>query len=182
VQGGKVVPRGLGAADQPVAAILAQQHLGAAQLAVVVVAHGRAVGAGVVDIDQIPDVDPRQHPVHGELVVVLAQAAHHVVFVVAGGVLLAQHRDVVVGAVHGRAHQVGGAGVQADVLLIDVLFVDGGGDQRAVGPGHEPAHLGKDGNVPHAGRDQDLLKLFADRSEERRVGKEFMYMLLQDYH
>ena len=72
-----------------------------------------------------------QHPVHRKFVVVLAQAAHHVVCVVAGGVLLAQHRNVVVGPVHGRAHQVGRAGVQTDVLLVDVLFVDGAVDTRA---------------------------------------------------
>ena len=66
-----------------------------------------------------------QHPVDGKLVVVLAQAADHIVLVVAGSVLLAQHGDVVVGAVHGRAHQVGGTGVHTDILLINVLFVDG---------------------------------------------------------
>ena len=48
-----------------------------------------------------------------------------------GASLLAHDGDVVIGAVHGRAHQVGGAGVHADVLLISVLFVDGLGDQRS---------------------------------------------------
>ena len=62
----------------------AEQDLGAAELAVVVVAHGGAVGTGVVDVDQVDDVDPGQHPVNGELVIVLAQAADHIVLVVAG--------------------------------------------------------------------------------------------------
>ena len=92
------------------------------------------MGTGVVDVDQVADVDSGQHPVNGELVVVLAQAADHIVLVVAGGVLLAQHGDVVVSAVHGGAHQVGSTGIQTDVLLVDVLFVDGGCHQRAVGP------------------------------------------------
>ena len=52
---------------------------------------------------------------------------------------LAQHGDVVVSAVHGRAHQVGCAGIQTDVFLIDVLLVDGRGHQRAVGTGGEAA-------------------------------------------
>ena len=142
-------------------AVLAQQHFGAAQLAVVVVAHGRAVGTGIVDVEHVPDVDLGQHPVDGKLVVVLAQAAHHVVHVVAGGVLLAQHGDVVVSAVHSRAHQVGRAGVQTDVLLVDVLFVDGSCHQCAVGAGGEAAHLGKDGHIAHAGGHEDLLKLLA---------------------
>ena len=75
---------GLGAADEAVRAVLAEQDLGAAELAVVVVAHGGALGTGVVDVDQVTDVDLGQHPVNGELVVVLAQAADHIVLVVAG--------------------------------------------------------------------------------------------------
>ena len=84
VQRCKVIAGGLGAADQPVRAVLTQQHLGAVQLAVVVVAHSGAVGTGIVDVEHVPDVDLGQHPVDGKLVVVLAQAAHHVVHVVAG--------------------------------------------------------------------------------------------------
>ena len=66
-----------------------------------------------------------------------------------------------VGPVHGRAHQVGGAGVQTDVFLINVLFVDGRCHQRAVGAGGEAAHLGKDGHIAHASGHEDLLKLLA---------------------
>ena len=47
-----------GAADEAVRTVLAEQDLGAAELAVVVVAHGGAVGTGVVDVDQVTDVDP----------------------------------------------------------------------------------------------------------------------------
>ena len=47
------------------------------------------MGAGVMDHQQVPHIDPGQHPVHGELVVVLAQAAGDVVLVVTGQVLLA---------------------------------------------------------------------------------------------
>ena len=140
-------------------AVLAEQDLGAAELAVVVVAHGGAVGTGVVDVDQVTDVDLGQHPVNGELVVVLAQAADHIVLVVAGGVLLAQHGDVVVSAVHGGAHQVGSAGIQTDVLLVDVLFVDGSCHQRTVGAGGKAAHLGEDGHIAHPCGHKDLLKL-----------------------
>ena len=142
-------------------AVLAQQHLGAVQLAVVVVAHSRAVGTSIMDVKDIPDVDLGQHPVNGKLVVILAQPAHHVVLVVAGLVLLAQHSDVVVSAVHGGAHQVCGASVQTNVLLINVLFVDDGGHQCTVGAGGKAAHLAEDGHIAHTGRHKDLLKLFA---------------------
>ena len=59
---------------------------------------------GVVDVDDIADFDFRQHTVDSKLVVVLAQAAGDVVLVVTGGILLAKHCNVMVGAVHGRAH------------------------------------------------------------------------------
>src|SRR5699024_7783427 len=72
IEGGEVVRRGLGAADELVRAALHQQHLGAAQFAVVVVAHGEAVGAGVVDDHHVADLDLGQGAVHSELVVVLA--------------------------------------------------------------------------------------------------------------
>mgnify|MGYP000638807370 CR=1 FL=1 len=84
----KVVLRRLGAADELVGAVLLQQDLGTAQFAVVVVAHREAVCAGVMDVDNVADVDFRQHTVNGELVIVLTQTAGDVVLVVAGGVLL----------------------------------------------------------------------------------------------
>ena len=142
-------------------AVLAQQHLCAAQLAVVVVAHGRTVCTGIMDIDDIANVDLGQHTVDGKLVVVLTQTAHHIIHMVAGLVFLAQHSDVMVCAIHGGTHQVGSAGVQTDVLLIDMLFVDGRCHQSTVGAGGKAAHLGKDGHITHAGRHQDLLKLSA---------------------
>ena len=51
--GGKVILRGLGPADEPDAAVRLEEQLGGAQLAVVVVAHGKAVGASVVDDQQV---------------------------------------------------------------------------------------------------------------------------------
>ena len=81
---------------------------------------------------------------------------------VQNGVLLAQNGDVMVSAVHGGAHQVGCTGVQTDVLAVDVLLVQDGGDQMAVGSQHEAAQLGEDGDVIHALGGQNLLVLLAD--------------------
>ena len=55
--------------------------------------------------------------------------------------------DVVVRAVHGGAHQVGGAGVHADIVLVDFLFMHRVGHQPAVGPGHIAAQLRLDGDM-----------------------------------
>ena len=46
------------------------------------------MGAGVVDDQQIPPLQRREHPVHGEFVAVLAQGPGDIVLVIAGGVLL----------------------------------------------------------------------------------------------
>ena len=94
------------------------------------------MGAGVVDDQQIAHVDLGQHPVHRKFVVVLAQGPGNVVLVVAGGVLLTHDGDVVVGPIHGGPHQVGCAGVHPDVLLVDVLLMDGLRHQAAVRPKH----------------------------------------------
>ena len=124
IKGGEIVRGSFGTADQLEAAIFPQQHFGAAKLAVVVVAHGMAVGAGVMDHQDITDIDGGQAPLDGELIVILAQTAGHIIDMVQNGVLLAQDGDMVVSTVHGRTHQVGSAGIQTDVLLVDVLLLE----------------------------------------------------------
>ena len=103
-----------------------------------------------MDIQQVAHLDVRQTAIDGEFIVVFAQAAHHIVHVVAGRVFLSQHGDVVIRAVHGRAHQVAGACVHADIFLIRVFFVAGGRHQRAVRSEHKAPQLGEDGHVAHA--------------------------------
>ena len=65
-----------------------------------------------------------QRAVLGKLVAVFAEAAHHVVGGECGFVFAAQHVDAMVGAVELRAHEVGGAGVHAQVAAIGLLLVN----------------------------------------------------------
>ena len=163
VERGKVIARALGAADEVGRAIGAQQDLGGAQPSVVVVAHGVAMRAGVVDYKQVAHVDLRQLAVDGELIVVLAQVTRDVVGVrngrcdLVGATRLAHHRNVVVGTIHSGTNEVDGACVHADIVLVNLLLVDGLGDQAAVGAHHKAAHLGADGHIAHAGGDQNLV-------------------------
>ena len=119
--------------------------------------------AGIVDHEHIAHVDLRQLAVDGELIVVLAQVARDVIRVrdrrrgLVGATRLAHHRNVVVGAIHGRADQIDGACVHADIILVNLLFVDGLSDQAAVGTHHKAAHLGVDRHIAHAGGNQDLV-------------------------
>ena len=64
---------------------------------------------------------------------------------------------MVVSAVHGRADQVDGACIDTDIVLVNLLLVNGLGDQAAVGTHHKATHLGADGHIAHAGRNQDLV-------------------------
>ena len=119
--------------------------------------------AGVMNHEQVAHVDMRKLAVDGELVVVLAQIARDVVGVRDGrcglvvATRLAHHRNVVVGAIHGRTNQIDGACVHADIVLVDLLLVDGLGDQASVGAHHKATHLGADRHIAHAGGDQNLV-------------------------
>ena len=64
---------------------------------------------------------------------------------------------MVVGAIHGRANQIDGACIDTDIVLVDLLLMDGLGHQAAVGPHHKTTHLGADRHIAHAGGNQDLV-------------------------
>ena len=81
---------------------------------------------------------------------------------VAEGVFLADDDDMMVGAVHGGTHQVRHAGVEADVVLVGLFLMDGGGDEPAVGAGDGAAQLHGDGETVEARRDDDFLIGFMD--------------------
>ena len=111
----------------------------------------------VVDVQVVSHLNLREPAVDREFVIILAQGSGHIVNLVSGRILLAEHGDMVVSAVHGRAHQVRRAGVHADVLLVDVLLVDRLRDQAAVRSHHEPSHFGENAHVSHSMRHQDLI-------------------------
>ena len=140
-EGGEVVVERLGAADRLDGAVRAAQVFGAAELAIVLEAHRVAVGARVVEDEEVAALDFGQGPRDGELVVVLAERARHVVDVVAGAVLLAEDGDVVVGAVERRPHEVGHAGVHAHVVAVGVLEVQDARDEAPVRPCNDAAAL-----------------------------------------
>ena len=125
--------------------------------------------AGVVNEEVVSDVDLRQKPVHRELVVIFAQRARHIVHVVPERILLAEHRNMVIGAVHGRPHQVRSTRVYADIFLVDMLLMDRLGDQRTVRRQHETPHLAVDRDVIHPvclkDRVIDLPDTFSDHSD-----------------
>ena len=115
------------------------------------------MGASVVNEEQVTDVDLGQHTVARKLVGVLAEPAHHVVAPGCGLALVTHHGDVVVGAVDGRAHEVGGAGVDAQVVVVGDLLVDHTGHKAARRRQHPAAKLGSKGHVTHTRGNENLL-------------------------
>ena len=53
------------------------------------------------------------------------------------------------------------AGIHADIFLVDVLLVDGLGDQSAERCEHEPAHLRIDRDIAHSCRNENALELLS---------------------
>ena len=98
--------------------------------------------AGVMNHQQVTDLDFRQGAVDGELVVIFAQTADDVIDVVMRQAFLPADGDVVVRAVHRRAHEVRGAGIHADVVLVGVLLVNHARDKPAHVAGHPAAEFG----------------------------------------
>ncbi|MPN13229.1 hypothetical protein SDC9_160550 [bioreactor metagenome] len=129
--------------------------------------------ACVVKDHQVADLYLRQMTVDGKFIIVLAQGARYIVYGGEGRFPFARDGDVVIGAIHGRAHQVDSGGIQANVSLVRVFFVHGAGDEPAVGAGHIAAQLGLDGNsrgicIPKAPV-KVFLHAFTDQIDIRRL-------------
>ena len=73
------------------------------------------------------------------------------------GRLFAEYGDVVVGAVHGRTHQIDRAGIHTDIVLVNVFLMNGLGDECAVGSQHEAAHLRINRDLTESRGNQDFL-------------------------
>ena len=113
--------------------------------------------ACIVDEEQVALIDLRKHTVDRKLIVVLAEGTCDIVLMVAGLVLFSHNRDMVISAVHSRAHQVYRAGVDADVLLIGMLLMDRSCHESTVRGQHEASKLCEDRHVTHSCRNKNFL-------------------------
>ena len=112
----------------------------------------------IMNKEQITDIDFRQHPVDSKFVVILAQTAGNIIFMIAGRILLTHYGNVMIGPVHGWTHQISSTGIQSDILFIGMFNVDGFSNKRPIGSQHITAHLCKNFYVSHSCRHQDILK------------------------
>ena len=136
------------------------------ELCIVVESHRAAVRPRIVDDEDIADVDLRQSAVNGKFVVVLAERSRHIIDMIGGFVLLAEDSDVMIGTIDRGAHEVRHAGVEPDVLLVRVLFVEHGGDEPARIARDAACALRTDTDVAEPGGAHDLIvELFDARAD-----------------
>ena len=110
-----------------------------------------------MDVEVISHLNLRKLAVNGELVVVLAEGSGHIINLVVWCVLFSKNGNLMVSAIHGRAHQIYRAGVHTNVFLIGMFLVDGLGYKSTVRSHNEASHLGIDGNISKSCRNQNLF-------------------------
>ena len=120
------------------------------------------MGARVVDEQEVAHVRLREVAVTRELIVVLAETAHHAVSPGRRLALAAHDRHVMVRVVHGGSHEVGSAGVHAEIVPVRDLLMEHAREERSGGCQEPAPELGEDGHVSHARGNEHLLKGIAD--------------------
>ena len=116
---------------------------------------------GIMDNQQVPDINLRQHAVNRKFVIILTKGACDIVFVVAHAIVLTHDCDMVVSAVHRRTHQIHGTGIASYILLMGMLFMDGTRNQTSVRSHHEASQFCINCHVAHTCRDKHFLINFA---------------------
>ena len=85
-------------------------------------------------------------------------------------------------AVHRGTHEVCGTGVQTDIFLVNMLFVNSCRDKRAERSEHISAELGVDLNVVHTGRYEDLFKFLSNSvADDRDIVLRFLWLVVNSY-
>ena len=132
IQGCEVIVQSFGAAYEFDRSVLLQKKLSASELSVVVEAHSVTVCTCIMDYYAVSDGDFRKPAVYGEFIIVLAERACYIIYMVTDSILFSDNGDVMICTVECRAHEVCHAGVETDVVLVGFLFVEHGGHQPAV--------------------------------------------------
>ena len=112
---------------------------------------------GVMDHEQVTHVDLRQLSVDRKFIIVLAQRTRHIINVITRRILLAHYSNMVICAVHRRAHQVDRTCIDTDILLMRMLFIDRSRHETAIRSEHISSELGIQRNIAHAFRNQHFL-------------------------
>ena len=112
---------------------------------------------GVMDHEQVTHVDLRQLSVNRKFIIVLAQRTGHIINVITRRILLAHYGNMVICAVHCRAHQVDRTCIDTDILLMRMLFIDRSRHEAAIRSEHISSELGIQRNIAHAFRNQHFL-------------------------
>jgi len=162
IESGEVVVERFSPSDLNNIAVFTEQQLCRTQLPVIVESHGMAVGARVMDHDRIAGLQLGQQSVDGKLIVILAKRAGYVVQKGMRTVFLPQHRNMMIGAVKCRTHQVSHAGIQPGVFLVGFLDMKNPGHQKTVRTGNGTPRFEKDLQWSEPVANDQLVVQFSD--------------------
>ena len=116
----------------------------------------------------ISHIDLWKVSVDCKFVIIFAKGTGHIVYMVAGRIFLAQHRDVMISTVHRGTHQVRRARIHADIFFVNMLLMHRLRYQRTVRSHHETSHLGINCDISHACRNQYLFVNLSDALADRQ--------------
>lgn len=116
------------------------------------------VSARIVNHNKVPNVDSRKPSIDGKFVSVFTKRPRQIVKLVVRVLLFASYRDVMIGAIDGRPHEIRHAGVEADVLLVNILDMEHSRYKIPIGPGNDAPtlHVKREG-VKAAGSNQPVV-------------------------
>ena len=119
--------------------------------------------------NQIAFFDFRKHTVNSKFVVVFAQTASYIIFMIARSIFFAHNGNVMVRTINSRTHQVSCASIKTDVFFVGVFFVDCSCNQCTVRSKHIATKFGEDFYIAHTSGNEDffisLAYTFADSED-----------------
>ena len=105
------------------------------------------MSAGVVNNDKVADPNLRKRPVNSEFVIILAKSAGYIPGFNWSIMLFSRNLYFVPGAIHCRPKQVCGAGIQSEIILIYVFFMDDPAHKAACRAQKPAAQFRMNGNM-----------------------------------
>ena len=115
----------------------------------------------IMDHQQIPFVNPRHHTVNGKLIIIFTQRSYYIIFVITFPILFPHHRNVMICAIHCRAHQVYGTGVHTNIFFISMLLMNRLCHKAAIRSHHKAPHFCINRRIAKARRHKHFFKHLA---------------------
>src|SRR6056297_2134206 len=136
-QGSQIIRDRFGPTNQFYSSISFKQQLLWAQPGVVLKPHRMAMGTGIVDRQDISFFDAGKLALYRKLIVVFAQRTNNIVELISRFAFFTDNVDMMIGVIHTRTHEGRHAGVNTNIVAIDVFMINRPSQQTTMGAGHK---------------------------------------------